>query len=269
MRNLQEAQKFIQLNIGQAPEVALILGSGLGHVADSLTDTVTIPYKDIPGFPVSTAPGHASKLVVGTLQGTRVLVFQGRFHYYEGYNMEQIAFPIRCLTLLGCKTLILTNAAGGVNTNYQPGDLMLISDHINTTGQNPLVGANYDNLGPRFPDLSYTYTPKLRTLAKKIANSLHINLQEGVYAWTTGPSFETPAEIRMLRNSGADAVGMSTVPEAILATHGGIQVLGISCISNMAAGVLDQPITEEEVMEIGKSVSGKFSALITELVKNI
>ncbi len=269
MKTLEEAKQYIQNHVKDIPETAIILGSGLGHIAENLTEAVVIPYKEIPGFPVSTAPGHASQLIIGKLSGVPVILFKGRFHLYEGYRMEQIAFPIRCLKLLGCKTLILTNAAGGVNQEFAPGDLMVISDHINMTGQNPLIGQNYDTLGPRFPDLSYLYSPSLRTLAHTSAQELGISLKEGVYAWMTGPSFETPAEITMVRNNGGDAVGMSTVPEAITAAHSGIQVLGISCISNMAAGVLDQPITESEVMEIGKMVAKNFGKLIEKIVKHI
>ncbi len=269
MKQLLEAQQYIQSKAHYMPTTAIILGSGLGHIADALTDAVVIPYKEIPGFPVSTAPGHASQLIIGKLSEVPVILFKGRFHLYEGYQMEQIAFPIRCLKLLGCKTLILTNAAGGVNKDFTPGDLMVISDHINMTGQNPLIGKNYDTLGPRFPDLSYLYTPSLRTIAHQSAQELGISLKEGVYAWMTGPSFETPSEITMIRNSGGDAVGMSTVPEAITAAHSGMQVLGISCISNMAAGVLDQPITEEEVMEIGKMVARNFAELIKKIVATL
>lgn len=259
---LQQACSFVKKQIGDVPDIALVLGSGLGHLADALDKPVTIPYKDIPGFPVSTAPGHASKLVIGTLAGINVLTFKGRFHHYEGYTMEQVSFPIRFLKLLGCKTLILTNAAGGINRSFNPGDLMLISDHINLAGKNPLTGPNDNTFGPRFPDLSNAYNSDLRTLVKEAASDLGLALREGVYAWMTGPSFETPAEIRMLGAIGADAIGMSTVPEVITAVHSGIDVVAISCISNMAAGILDQPITEEEVMDIGKQVSKDFASLI-------
>jgi purine-nucleoside phosphorylase len=266
---LEQACSFVKKKIGDVPEIALVLGSGLGQLADALENPVSIPYKDIPGFPVSTAPGHASRLVCGTLDGIRVLTFKGRFHHYEGYTMEQVSYPIRFLKLLGCKTLVLTNAAGGINRSFTPGDLMLISDHINFTGKNPLIGPNYDAFGPRFPDLSNAYNSNLRALVKDAANELDIPLKEGVYAWMTGPSFETPAEIKMLESMGADAIGMSTVPEVITAVHSGIKVVGISCISNMAAGILDQPITAEEVMEIGQQVSRDFSSLILRFLSKL
>ena len=225
-----------------------------------------IPYSEIPGFPVSTAPGHASRLVFGRINGYELIILQGRFHFYEGYSMEQITFYIRVLNTLGLKTLILTNASGGVNRSFNPGDLMLLSDHINLTGQNPLIGPNDDSIGARFPDMTKAYAPKLRQLAKDAAAPLGIRLQEGVYAWMTGPSYETPAEIRMLDIIGADSIGMSTVPEAIAAVHCGIEVLAISCITNMAAGVLDQPITAEEVMETGAEKAPEFSALISGII---
>lgn len=263
---LEQACSYVKKHIDNIPTLTLVLGSGLGHIADELENPVTIPYKDIPGFPVSTAPGHASKLVCGTLAGKRIFIFKGRFHHYEGYSMEQIAYPIRFLKKIGCKTLFLTNAAGGINCSYTPGDLMLIKDHINLTGKNPLVGTNLDSFGPRFPDLTYAYNPEMGIRIKEIAKKLDIPLKEGVYAWMTGPSFETPAEIRMLKSMGADAVGMSTVPEVITAVHSGLNILGISCISNMAAGILDQPIKEEEVMEIGKQVSRDFSTLIRAFI---
>lgn len=263
---IDRACNLVKERIGEVPEIALILGSGLGSIADDLENSVSISYREIPGFPQSTAPGHASRLVSGMLNGIRVIIFQGRFHYYEGYSMQQISFPIRFLKKLGCRTLLMTNASGGVNRGYTPGDIMLITDHINMTGQNPLIGTNDDEVGIRFPDLSDAYNLNLRAMAKEAAAYIGLEMKEGVYAWMTGPSFETPAEIRMLETLGADAVGMSTVPEVITAVHAGLEVLGISCISNMAAGILDQPITGEEVLEIGKKVTGQFAALISSFL---
>lgn len=269
MTPYQEAADFISKNFSSPPKVGLILGSGLNDLADEITDAVAIPYKEIPHFPSSTAPGHKGQLVIGMLQGTQVITMQGRFHHYEGYDMKVIAFPIRVMKLLGVETLILTNAAGGVNTSFSPGDLMLITDHIKFGGGHPLIGPNDSEFGVRFPDMSKAYTPELQNVVKKAATGLGIKLQEGVYTYLTGPCYETPAEIRMLRTLGADAVGMSTVPEVITASHAGMKVLGISCISNMAAGILDQPITEEEVIEAGQQVKGTFARLLKEIIAKI
>lgn len=266
---IEAAAKHIRDRIGVLPETALMLGSGLGDLAREVVGSTSIPYSAIPHFPVSTAPGHAGLMTVGALGGKSVLVMGGRFHYYEGYDTATIAFPIRVLQQLGVRTLVLTNAAGGINLSYAPGDLMIISDHINMTGQNPLRGTNDDTIGPRFPDMSHVYDTGLRDLALTIAKERGVPCRIGVYAWMTGPSFETPAEIRMLRILGADAVGMSTVPEAITARHCGIKVVGISCISNMASGVLDKPVTEAEVFEITKRVKDGFSALVRGLVERI
>ncbi|PKL26404.1 MAG: purine-nucleoside phosphorylase [Spirochaetae bacterium HGW-Spirochaetae-3] len=268
-RNVKAAADYVRARAKRVPSIALMLGSGLGGLAKEVQDTVCIPYGDIPGFPVSTAPGHAGVLTAGRLQDRDVIVMGGRFHHYEGYGMEDIAFPVRVMRDLGVETLILTNAAGGVNTSFKPGDLMVITDHINMTGQNPLRGANDESLGPRFPDMGGLYDKRLNGILRKVAEERSIDCRSGVYAWMTGPSFETPAEIRMLRVLGADAVGMSTVPEAITAHHCGIRVAGVSCISNMAAGVLDQPVTEEEVFEITQRVKGSFSALIRGLLERI
>jgi len=263
---MEEACTMVRERISEVPEIALVLGSGLGNIADKLTNKISIPYREIPGFPESTAPGHASRLICGRLEETRVLIFQGRFHHYEGYTLDQIAYPVKFLKKLGCRTLVLTNAAGGVNRSFQPGDLMLITGHINTVGKNPLMGKNDEFFGPRFPDLSGAYSRELKDLMLNAAGQLDISLKEGVYAWVSGPSFETPSEIRMLDILGADAVGMSTVPEVITASHAGLEVLGISCISNMAAGILDQPITGEEVLQIGRQVTEKFTSLICRFV---
>lgn len=262
---VKKAADAVLEKCGEA-DIGLILGSGL---ADSITlkSSRTINYEDIPGFPVSTAPGHKSEWVSGTLGGKKVCLMRGRFHYYEGWSGEDIALPVRVMKLLGVKTLIVTNAAGGVNTSYVPGDLMLIRDHINYSGINPLIGENDERFGPRFPDVSHAYDKKLATAAHECADRLGITLHDGVYMWFSGPSYETPAEIRMARILGADAVGMSTVPEVTVARHCGIDVLGISCITNMAAGILDAPLSHEEVVETGMKVRDKFAALINGVVE--
>ncbi len=264
-----EAAAHIASRCRMEPEIGLILGSGLGVVGDRLEEAVTIPYGDIPHFPVSTVEGHAGELALGLLEGRKVALLRGRFHLYEGYDAEQIALPIRVLKRLGVRTLLVTNAAGGINTSFVPGDLMLISDHLNLTGRNPLVGRNDDTLGTRFPDMSEAYSKRLRAVARETAAALGIPLREGVYAGLLGPSYETPAEIRMLRMLGADAVGMSTVTEVIAARHAGIEVLGISCISNMAAGILDQPLSHEEVMETTERVKERFMSLVLALVPKL
>jgi len=236
---IEEAAAFIRSTTDVRPEIGLILGSGLGVLGDELEDAVTIPYEDIPHFPVSTVEGHAGELLIGKLQGRSVVLMRGRFHMYEGYEPERTALPVRVMKALGVTTLLVTNAAGGVNLGYKPGNLMLISDHINLTGRNPLIGPNDNALGVRFPDMSDAYSSRLRKIAKDTAAELGFSVQEGVYVGLLGPNYETPAEIRMLRTLGVDAVGMSTVSEVIVARHSGIEVLGISCISNMAAGILD------------------------------
>ncbi len=267
--DIQLAAALLRERLGDAPACALVLGSGLGGFAEALERSVALSYKEIPGFPVSTAPGHAGRFVTGLADGVKVLAMQGRFHCYEGWDASQIAFPVRVLRAYGVRILLLTNAAGGVNTDFRPGDFMLIKDHINLSGRNPLVGANDERIGPRFPDMSSAYDPALRRLARDAAHSLGIGLHEGVYAWFLGPSFETPAEIRMARVLGADAVGMSTVPEVIAAAHCGMRILGISCITNMAAGILDQPITAEEVLEISARRQPDFTALIRAILSRI
>ena len=245
----------------------MVLGSGLGDLANEIIDPVVIPYKDIPSFPESTVPGHAGRLVIGKLQNKRVLCMQGRFHFYEGYNMDVVVFPIQVMKRLGVENLLLTNAAGCVNENWKPGDLMLIKDHIKLVADNPLRGINYEELGPRFFDMSNAYDKQLGQLAKKVALEQGLDLKEGVYQLFTGPSFETPTEVKLARLLGADAVGMSTVPEAIAAAHMKMKTLGISCLTNMAAGILDQPLNHEEVLETGKMVKNKFTALVKEIVK--
>ncbi len=267
LKAAQNAADYIRTRSAVIPRTGLILGSGLGVLGDRIPGSDAIPYEDIPGFPVSTVEGHAGRLVLGDLGGGPVAVMQGRFHYYEGYSMEEVVFPVRVMKLLGVETLIVTNAAGGVNTAFEPGDLMLITDHIKLFTDSPLRGPNIDQFGPRFNDMSAAYTPALRELARKVAKQAGIALREGVYAHMAGPSFETPAEIRMLRTLGADAVGMSTVPEVITAAHASMRVLGISAISNMAAGILDQPLNHEEVIETGRQVQDTFVALIQAILE--
>ncbi|MDU4695154.1 MAG: purine-nucleoside phosphorylase [Paenibacillus sp.] len=266
---IRDAAEYIRSRSALTPKVGLILGSGLGVLADHIEQPVSIDYRDIPFFPQSTVEGHAGELLIGTVQGTPVVLMKGRFHMYEGYGPEMTAFPVRVMKELGVTTLLVTNAAGGVNTSYEPGDLMLISDHLNLTGRNPLVGPNDNELGARFPDMSQAYSRRLREIARKVAVDKGVPLQEGVYAGLLGPTYETPAEIRMLRTLGADAVGMSTVSETIVARHAGIEVLGISCISNMASGILDQPLSHEEVMETTERVREKFLSLVLSIIPQI
>ena len=266
IEKMEQSAAFIRSKIEMQPEIAAVLGSGLGVLADEVEEAFEINYADIPHFPVSTVEGHAGKLVIGKLEGKAVMVMKGRFHYYEGYGMDEVAFPIRVMKLLGINNLLVTNAAGGINKKFEPGDLMLIKDHIKFFSESPLRGKNIEAFGPRFNDMSDCYTAALRETAKEIAYGLGLVLQEGVYGFMPGPSYETPAEIKMLDVLGADAVGMSTVPEVIVATHAGMKVLGISCISNMAAGILDQPLHHEEVMETAESVKEKFLTLVRAII---
>ncbi|WP_099222286.1 purine-nucleoside phosphorylase [Listeria costaricensis] len=266
IEKVNEAVEKIRQSYQGTPKIGLILGSGLGVLADEITDSVKIPYQEIPHFPVSTVEGHAGQFVFGKLEQKEVVAMQGRFHYYEGYAMEEVTFPVRVMKELGVELLLVTNAAGGVNELYHAGDLMLISDHINFTGTNPLIGRNVDHFGPRFPDMSEAYSLRLREQARKIASDLEIPICEGVYAGFSGPTYETPAEIRMMRTLGADAVGMSTVSEVIIARHAGIEVLGISCITNMAAGILDQPLSHEEVIETTDRVQADFLRYVKALI---
>ena len=249
------------------PEIGLILGSGLGAYGEKLADPGVLRYEDIPGHPVSRVEGHGNRYLFGTLFGKRIVAMQGRVHYYEGFGQEELAIPVRLMRDAGVRTLILTNAAGGVNVLFSPGDLMLITDHINLSGGNPLRGANADEYGPRFPDLSEVYSRRLREMLKERCGEQGISLQEGVYVMNAGPSYETPAEIRMARILGGDAVGMSTVPEAIAARHAGMEVLGISCITNMAAGILPQPLSHREVMETAERVKTTFEAVIDTAIQ--
>ena len=266
LEKIDLAAAYIKEHCGPA-EIAVVLGSGLGDYAEQLKGGVSIPYADIPHFPVSTVEGHAGNWHAGTLHGKKAYLMQGRFHAYEGYAMEEVTMPIRVMARLGVKTLILTNAAGGVNTSFPQGCLMLIDDVINLSGRNPLIGPNLKEFGPRFPDMTYALDPALKTLARETAKKLEIPLQEGVYCWLTGPSYETPAEIRALRMLGADAVGMSTVPEIIVGRHCGMKVMGVSCITNMAAGILEQELDMYEVIETGKRVKHIFAALVDGVIE--
>ena len=265
-KQIEAAAQAIRERVGEA-EIGVILGSGLGDYAQALEDAKYIDYKDIPGFPVSTAPGHAGRWWTGTLHGKRVCMMQGRFHAYEGYDLSEVTMPVRVMALLGVKTLIVTNAAGGVNLDFTPGDLMILTDCINFSGKNPLTGPNLDQFGPRFPDMSRCYDRELIALCQQQADRLGIPVRQGVYMWFNGPCYETPAEIRLARILGADAVGMSTVPETIVARHCGIRVLGVSCITNMAAGILDQPLCHEEVTEVANRVRTTFRSLLDAVIE--
>ncbi len=266
---VRETVEAIRARTDAAPRTALVLGSGLGALAEQVEDACSIPYEALPHWRSSTAPGHSGRLLLGRLEGRVVACLQGRLHYYEGYSMEEITYPVRVLSQLGVKRLLLSNAAGGIDTAFVPGDLMLITDHINFLGCNPLIGPNEPDFGVRFCDMSYAYDPALRRLALEVAEELGMTLRQGVYLATTGPSYETPAEIRMFRAWGASAVGMSTVPEVIVANHCGMRVLGVSCITNMAAGILDQPLSEAEVLETGERVSEAFSALVRGILARL
>ena len=263
---IDEAVATLRPRVGATPEVAIVLGSGLGEFAEHLDDPVVVPYGDIPHWPRSGVVGHAGKLVVGGRAGRRVAALSGRAHYYEGHPMDAVTFAVRVMARLGVRTLVLTNAAGGVNTAFSAGALMVIDDHINLLGANPLVGPNDERLGPRFPDMTEVYSRRLRAVADEVAAARGLALAHGVYVAVSGPSYETPAEIRFFRAIGADAVGMSTVPEAIAARHMGVEVLGLSCITNMAAGVLPQPLHHDEVMETARRVKHDFIGLLDGII---
>jgi purine-nucleoside phosphorylase len=263
---VRQAGDVLRGRLGAAPVVAVVLGSGLGDFAETLADAVSIPYGDIPHWPESRVVGHAGRLVAGTLGGRLVAALAGRCHLYEGHDAQTVTFGVRVLGLVGVRTLILTNAAGGINTGFSEGALMVIDDHINLTGANPLVGENDERFGPRFPDMTEVYSSRLRRLAHEAGLAAGLRLPHGVYAALLGPSYETPAEIRYLRAIGADAVGMSTAAEAIAARHMGLEVLGLSCISNMAAGVLPQPLRHDEVLETTRRVRGQFIALLENVI---
>ncbi len=265
-RKIEEAANAVKSWLGETPVLGLILGSGLGPYADEFGKRTVIPYEDLPHFPRSTVAGHSGNLILGEAQGVPAVALQGRVHYYEGYSMEEVTFGVRVLGALGIKQLIVTNAAGGINESYRPGDLMLITDHINLMGTNPLIGPNEARLGVRFPDMSDAYNRGMREAALQGAAAAGIAVRQGVYVAVTGPSYETPAEIRAFRTLGADAVGMSTVPEVIAANHMGIRALGISCITNMAAGILPQKLTHQEVMDTTQRVKEQFVSLLNGII---
>ncbi|MEP6819625.1 MAG: purine-nucleoside phosphorylase [bacterium] len=265
----ENAARAIRARTEVKAKIAIVLGSGLGGFAEDFQERVSLPYREIPGFVSSTAEGHVGSLVIGKVEGVPVLAMQGRVHYYEGYTPEEVTFPIRTFKLLGVDTLILTNAAGGIEVQLTQGALMVISDHLNLMGVNPLRGPNDERFGPRFPDLTEVYSRDLQELASEEARALDITVRRGIYAALAGPSYETPAEIHMLRAFGADAVGMSTVPEAIVARHMGMKVLGISCITNMAAGISESPINHAEVMETGQKVRETFTQLLRRVIAKL
>ena len=266
---LDIASDFIKRKIGDfKPEIGIILGSGLGELADEYCD-ITIPYAEIPGFEASTVSGHKSRLVFANINAKKIVMMQGRFHFYEGHSIQKVVFPVKVMKKLGVKTLIVTNAAGGVNPDFKPADLMIITDHINQMGVNPLIGPNDSGMGERFPDMSEVYTKKYVKLAENIGKKLGIKLQKGVYIALTGPSYETPAEVRMARIIGADAVGMSTVPEAITASWAGMNVIGLSCICNSAAGVSTVGLSHADVIKAAGEAKDKFIKLVKEIIKEI
>lgn len=265
----QKSAEYVKARAPFEPEIAIVLGSCLGPFADSIENPVSIDYAEIPNFLISTVPSHAGKLIFGTVGGRRVVCMSGRFHYYEGYSFEQLTIPVRLFKLLGVKATILTNAAGAVNTSYRPGDVMIVSDHIKMTGASPLRGINIPEFGPRFFDTTRMYTPALREIARECAKDVALKVHEGVYFYFTGPQFETPAEIRAARMLGGDAVGMSTVTEALTAAHCGMPLLALSVMTNMAAGVLDTPLTTKEVDETGERIANEFSRYLTAIIQKI
>ena len=269
IKRIDTIVNYLKAKVSYTPDVLVILGSGLGSMAEHVENQTVVKYEDIPDFLVSTVEGHAGQFVFGDYKGKKVAMMQGRFHYYEGYTMKEVTLPVFVMRRLGVEHMIVTNACGGVNLDFTPGDLMLIEDHLNFTGNNPLMGRNMEEFGPRFADMSKVYNRDLMTLAEKIGQEEHIELKRGVYAMYTGPSYETPAEIRAYRTLGADAIGMSTVPEAIVANYSGMKVLGVSCITNMAAGVLDQPLNHEEVIEVSAKVRGSFTTLISRVIEEM
>jgi purine-nucleoside phosphorylase len=266
---VHEAARFIRARDPMSPEVGLVLGSGLGVVTDMLSEAVVIEYSEIPFFPTATVVGHPGRLWLGSVGTTPLAVLHGRFHYYEGYSMEEVTFPIRVLGVLGVRYLIVTNAAGGIAPRLSPGSLMLIADHLNLMGVNPLRGPNEERFGPRFLDLTTVYSPRLRALAREVARDIGLVVEEGVYAAVSGPSYETPAEVRMLRYLGADAVGMSTVPEVIVAQHMGMEVLGISVIANRAAGLAEHPLRHEEVLEAAERAGRRLAEWLARLIPRL
>lgn len=269
LAQLKTSAEFILKQSKYKPEVGLILGSGLGSLADTIEDAEFYNYSEIPNFPTSTVEGHAGRLVIGKLSGKTVIAMQGRFHYYEGYSLEKVTFPVRVMKLLGVSKLIVTNACGAVNKDFKAGDLMVITDHINFSGANPLFGHNIDEFGPRFPDMSEAYNLELRNKVLQVGKNLGIDLKQGVYVMFSGPTYETPAEVKFASIMGGDAVGMSTVPEVIVANHCGIKTVGISCLTNMAAGILDQPLNHEEVIETSTRVRSDFIKLMNNVIEVI
>ena len=266
---VMETVEFLNSKVINRPKIAIILGSGLGGLVEYVENKVVIPYKDIPNFPISTVAGHAGELVFGTINNVEVLVMKGRFHYYEGYNMKEVTYPQYVFKKFGIETMIVSNAAGGANRDFKPGTLMIINDHINFFGTNPLIGSNDERFGPRFPDMSETYSKALIEKAKKVANKLNIEFEEGVYLGSSGPTYETAAEVKMMMTMGASAVGMSTVPESIVANYLGIKILGISCITNMATGIATKPHSHEEVVEIANQTGERFCKWISQTVKEL
>ena len=269
LKRIEESKNFIVSKYNGKIDVALVLGSGLGSIVNDIENKIIIAYKDIPHFPESTVKGHAGEMIIGDLMDKKVIAMNGRFHYYEGYSMELVTFPIRVFKALGINNLIVTNAAGGMNPNFEPGDLMIINDHINMMGDNPLRGNNFQELGPRFPDMSSAYNKELIKIANACAKNLNINIQNGVYIPVSGPNYETPAELRMLRIIGGDAVGMSTVPEVIVANHMSMKVLGISCITDMALADNLEPLDHLKVVETANKAMKKFVTLVKEIIKEI
>ncbi|AKI96825.1 purine-nucleoside phosphorylase [Kosmotoga pacifica] len=267
--NVKKSARFLQEKIARSPKIAIVLGSGLGVIADSLENSVKISYSEIPGFPLSTAPGHKGELLFGEIHGYPVMLMNGRFHYYEGYDMKTLTFPIRVMQELGVEVLIVTNAAGGLDPDFEIGHPMLIKDQINFMGSNPLIGPNVEEWGPRFPDMSEPYDRELRSLALQAAKELGIGVYEGVYVGVSGPSFETPAELKMLRKLGAEAVGMSTVPEVIVARHAGIRVLGISAITDRAVPDDLKPLTAEEVIEVANRTGKQIASIILRFISKL
>lgn len=266
---INHAAEKIKSEFPKTPDLLLVLGSGLGAMADQVANAKIIPYEDIPGFPQVTVPGHAGRLVLGNWGKHTIAVMQGRFHYYEGHPIDDVVLPIRVMQKLGVPLLLMTNAAGGVDTSFKPGELMLIRDHISLWVDSPLRGANLDEYGPRFPDQSKVYDQQLAEIAVACAQQLNLPLHQGVYAYLRGPQFETPAEIRLLRMLGASAVGMSTVPEALVAIHGGMKILALSCITNLAAGILDQPLNHQEVLEVGDKASARTIQLLNLIIERL
>lgn len=265
--DINQSVEFIKTKINYKPEIGIILGSGLGDFADNIDNSIEINYADIPGFPQSTVVGHSGKLIFGDLEGKKVVAMKGRIHFYEGQGIDKTVYPTKVLCELGIKNLIVTNAAGGVNEGFKPSDIMIIRDHINFTGVNPLIGPNEDAKGPRFLDMTEAYSKDLRKIAKEVAKDVNLDVKEGVYMWFTGPCYETPSEVKLARILGADSVGMSTVPEVIIARHRGVGVLGFSCITNMAAGILDKPLDHKEVIEVSDRIKDDFAKYIREIIK--